>query len=502
MSPEQILKLLSLGEGQRVEFKATFNNVEVLGQVICAFLNTSGGYLICGIEDRGNVLGVDTSDLLVSSLEKSLHDGLSPKALVSIQAQPLKGKQVLVIEVPAGKDVPYSFHDIIYIRSGEFTQKADAETIRDIVMRRQIEPERWERRFSFAELENDVDFEEVRSAVADAQKSRRAFFRDATNPQMVLEDFSLSKYGRLTNGGDVLFTRNPASRLPQIRIRAMCYNTDKAGDTYHDMKSFEGPLHVIFEEAYSFIVRNTASPVRFIKGSPKREDTPVYPEDAVREALINALAHRDYSASSGGVSIHIFPKRLEIWNAGSLPEGVTAESLVKGQISVLRNPDIAHALYLRGLMEKAGRGSVLMINQCRENGLPDPVWRSDHKLGVTLTFFAPDSIPAPSWHQDGTKLAPSRHQAEILHKCLTPKSIGELMVLVNRSDRTKFRNQVLKPLLDAQLVCMTVPDKPKSPQQQYIATPQGEQWLHDFETGSSAPQGTRTKRRLPIQGGP
>ena len=132
---------------------------------------------------------------------------------------------------------------------------------------------------------------------------------------MVLEDFSAAKLGRLTNGGDVLFARNRGlARLPQIRVRAMRYNSDKAGDIYRDMKSFEGPLHAIFEDAYAFIVRNTPTAPDLRKGQPKREDSPLYPEDAVRKALINAIAHRDYSSSSGGVSIHIFPQRLEIWN--------------------------------------------------------------------------------------------------------------------------------------------------------------------------------------------
>ncbi len=386
----QIRESLALGEGQRVEFKSSIKNVNVLGRIVCSFLNSGNGYLICGIDDNGDILGVDDSPDVIALLERRLHDGISPKALVSVQIQELEGKPVLVIEVAAGKDVPYAFRDIIYIREAGRTVKADAETIRDIVMRRQVEPERWERRFSFADPEIDLDLENVKSAVTDAQGVRRAFFRDHAQPFMVLEDLSLAKYGRLTNGGDVLFTRNPVIRLPQIRVRAMRYNSDKADDTLSDMKFFEGPLSVIFEKAYSFIVRNTPSVSRFIAGNPKRQDSPLYPEGAVREALVNALIHRDYSAASGGVSIHIFPRRLEIHNSGALPDGVTAENLPKGHISVLRNPDIAHVLYLRGLMEKAGRGSVLMVKECRENNLPDPVWKSDAKLGVTVTFHAPE----------------------------------------------------------------------------------------------------------------
>ena len=171
MTPDQIQKLLSLGEGQRVEFKSTIRNVDALGRVICGLLNTSGGYLICGVKDQGTVLGIDASAEIVAALEKQLHDGLAPKALVELAVESLEDKPILVIEVPAGQDVPYAFRNTIYIRSGESTQPADPETIRDIVLRRQTEPERWERRFSLANSETDMELDHVRAAVADAGNS-------------------------------------------------------------------------------------------------------------------------------------------------------------------------------------------------------------------------------------------------------------------------------------------------------------------------------------------
>lgn len=475
MNQKQIQDLLSLGEGQRVEFKSSLKNVDTLGQIVCGFLNTAGGFLVCGINDRGDGQGIAASDAEVSILEKRIHDGLSPKAMVSFQVQVLDGLRVLVIAVPAGVDVPYAFRDAIYIRDGAATQKADATIIRDIVMRRQIEPERWERRFSFADMENDVDAEEVRSTVTDALKVRRAFFRDSTNIRMVLEDLSASKYGRLTNGGDVLFALNPANRLPQVRVRAMRYNTDKAGDTYRDLKSFEGPLHAVFEDAYSFVVRNTPSIARFPKGTTKREDAPIYPENAVREALINALAHRDYSASSGGVSIHVYPRRLEIWNSGGLPEGVTVANLIKGHISVLRNPDIAHALYIRGRMEKVGRGSVLMLDQCRERGLPAPIWTSDEKLGVTVTFSIPE-IRAQSRAQSGAQSrAQSRAQSDSVLTALSekPLAMAELVSLVGLETKTGAFKRMIKELLTNGLIAYTLPDKPSSRLQKYRLTAKG-----------------------------
>ena len=106
MTSEQIQEMLSLGEGQRIEFKATTRNVDALGGVVCGFLNTSGGYLICGIQEPGKVVGVDASESTITKLEKQFHEGISPKSLVSVQVQELEGKPVIVIEVPAGKDMP------------------------------------------------------------------------------------------------------------------------------------------------------------------------------------------------------------------------------------------------------------------------------------------------------------------------------------------------------------------------------------------------------------
>lgn len=462
MTPKEIQDFLALGEGQRVEFKSSMKNIDALGRVICGFLNTSGGYLICGVKENSDVPGVEVSSSSLAKLEARLHNGISPKALISIQIQELENKPVVVIEVAAGKDVPYSFQHVIYIRDDDRTIKADAGVIRDIVMRRQIEPERWERRFSFADLENDVDLKEIQSAVEDAQKVQRAFFRDISHPFMVLEDLSVAKYGRLTNGGDVLFGSNPDLRLPQVRVRAMRYNSDKAGDTYSDMKSLSGPLHSVFEEAYSFIVRNTRSVSRFTIGNPKRHDSPIYPEDAVREALINAFAHRDYSASSGGVSIHIYPRRLEIGNSGPLPEGVTEENLPKGHISVLRNPDIAHVLYLRGLMEKAGRGSVLMVKECLKNDLPAPVWKSDETLGVTVTFIAPEATPEATPEVEKLVSVISGAYSRI-----------ELQEKMSLKDDEHFRKAYIKPALKDEIIAMTMPEKATSPNQKYHLTSKG-----------------------------
>jgi ATP-dependent DNA helicase RecG len=478
MKPDRIRELLQLGESARVEFKSGLQNAEAIGRVVCAFLNTSGGYIIIGVDDEGRVVGVKTTDQELHRLEQRLHEGLSPKALVSVEAMELGEKRIVLIEVAQGRDVPYSFRNMIHVRVGEQIRPADPAVIRDMVLRSQIEPERWERRFSMADIEQDLDHAQIASTVKDADRVKRAFFKDHDDPVKVLESMSVARYGRLTNGGDVLFTSNPATRLPQTRVRAYRYASDKAGDTFGDIKSFEGPLHTLFERAYGFIVQNTPTSARFSKGSPKRDERPAYPEQAVREALINALVHRDYSAPSGGVSIHIYPKRMEITNSGSLPEGVTPESLAKGQISVLRNPDIAHVVYLRGLMEKAGRGSVLILKECEAQGLPTPVWTSG-PAGVTLTFHAPHVTPHATPHVTPHPTPHVAPQVERMLRVMKDKELSrqEIMDLLKIKDRKHFMDGYIKPALEMELIDRTLPDARTSVNQRYRVSQAGRNQL-------------------------
>jgi ATP-dependent DNA helicase RecG len=368
--------------------------------------------------------------------------------------------------VPAGKDLPYAFRNVIYLRDGQATRKADVETIRDMVLRKQVEPERWERRFSSADPERDLDMDELRSAVTNIQKVRRALFRDSEKSYGILEDLSLAQYGRLTNGGDILFGRNPTIRFPQARVRAVCFTADKAADSYRDMKSFEGPLVPVLEQTVDFIVRNTPTTAKFPKNGLQRQDESLYPADAIREGLVNAFAHRDYADSSGGIGVHVYPARLEIWNSGGLPEEITPEKLVHGNLSVLRNPDIAHVLYLRGFMEKLGRGIVLILRACKERGLPAPLWTSDTKTGVTLTFFATEVTMEVT-----TEVA-----TEVLRMLGVFKgdmSRQDLQRLLGLKNDEHFRKAYLLPAIKEGVIEMTLPDKPRSSKQRYRLTQKG-----------------------------
>jgi ATP-dependent DNA helicase RecG len=193
---------------------------------------------------------------------------------------------------------------------------------------------------------------------------------------------------------------------------------------------------------------------------------------ALREAITNAVMHRDYYEIGANVFVEIYADRIEISNPGGLPKGLTRAEL--GTRSVRRNPLIADLLHRIAFIEKAGTGIRRMREEASRNKCPEPQFAAN---GFFTASFWPSGERAGATQQAteqvGTKLEPSRHQVEILRNCREESTLLELMAIVGRSDRTKFRHQVLGPLLQAGLIEMTIPDKPRSRNQRYRTTAAG-----------------------------
>jgi ATP-dependent DNA helicase RecG len=184
-------------------------------------------------------------------------------------------------------------------------------------------------------------------------------------------------------------------------VRATVYDTDKGGN-FIDNRQFNGPSLRILDDLSAMLRQHLPVAATFDDGF-QRTDRPAYPEAALREGLVNAFAHRDYSNFSGGLSVDVYPKRLVIWNSGSLPAGLKITDLTREHPSMPRNPDIAQVFLLRGLMERIGRGTQKIISACKEAGLPMPKWKVDN-TGITLTFYA----------RGGTELKLNLRQKKIL----------------------------------------------------------------------------------------
>ena len=471
MTHDEIIELLSLGETQNIEFKASCRNIDAIGKTICGFLNTNGGYLIIGIEDNGTISGIEDTQN-IQRFEEDIIKKLAPKVLVSFEEQIVNDKKVWIVEVPQGADLPYSYDNNVFVRYAETTRQADIETIKDMILRRQIEPERWERRFSDADITKDLDENEIKATIRSDKHDKILTYSRGDTPIEMLEYLGFIKYGRLTCGGDLLFCINPAKRFPQARVKAVCYKSDKIDNDYIDMKSFEGPIIHNLERVFSFILRNIPNQMKFSSNSLTREEKPIYPPEAIREGLVNAFAHRDYADFRGSILVQIFADRLEIHNSGRFLDGITSDTIAKGQISLLRNPDIAHTLYTRKYMEKLGRGGMLIRKACQEYGLVEPKWSEDTN-GVTLTFFANTEVTEEVSEEVTAEVSKEVKKLLILlepNKEYTKKELQEKLGLKHDE---YFRKSYMLPLLDMKILEMTIPDKPKSSKQKYRLTKKG-----------------------------
>ncbi|AHF01120.1 transcriptional regulator [Thiomicrospira aerophila AL3] len=457
-----IAKQLALGEANAFEFKALLND-ETIGAVVCGLLNGQGGFVVIGVEDDGSVRGVENPQIAASSLEKHLKQSIKPTVLFSVDVQAFDGNFLIVVEVPSGKDIPYAYQDTIFIRKAATTRKADVETIRDMILRKQVAPERWERLFSPELTPSELSVAACRRLLKESPRLPGDVNEESDGLIHQLSLLSLAKYGRLTNAADVLLAQNPQKRHPQARVRAVAYHS-KTDQNYQDLKHFEGPMLEVIEQVIGFILRNTPTKARFSNQSNQRDERSLYPEMAIREGVVNAFAHRDYASALGGIKVEVSADQVQIWNSGGFPEGVTVNKLAKGHISVLRNPDIAHALYLQGYMEKLGRGSVLITQACREAGLPDPVWQSKAS-GVTLTFKNMEATTEDAMEATAEVTTEVARLIEVMDAELSRDELQQKLGLRNNEH---FRKHYLKPALIAGVVEMLYPDKPNSPKQKYL----------------------------------
>ena len=224
---------------------------------------------------------------------------------------------------------------------------------------------------------------------------------------------------------------------------------------------------------------------RVLPGRTVREDQPWYPPRATREALANALCHRDYTIPGGAVSVAMYDDHLEITNPGSFQFGITPEKLTQPHESRPWNPTIANVFYRAGIIERWGSGTLNIIDWLKANNIPTPSW--EEQAGSIYVTFRPATLPedhgGPGQNvlQEITELghmwAPSRHQVQIMNKCREDRTLLQLMEIAGRSDRTKFRRQVLNPLIEAGLIEKTIPDKPQSSKQKYRLSNKGVEFL-------------------------
>jgi ATP-dependent DNA helicase RecG len=382
MPSSPLQQILASGESEQVAFVGAATELALIGKLVCAFLNSRGGTLVAGVDERGVALGGDASG--VQKIQQHLLDKISPKAFWSVSLEDVGGSLAIAVEVPQGTEPPYVYADKIYVRRDSVVKAASGGEITALIEKRHTQSIRWERMPALGFEMADLDEEQILRTADEGLRRRGYRFSDVKSPAVILEELSLSRGGTILNSAVVLFGKNPARRYAQLRVRLARLGGEREA-SFLDSRVLEGNALVLVEEIESFLARHIAIASELPKTGVRRSDVPEYPFPALREAMMNALVHRDYAAFDGGVAISVYDDRIEIWSSGGLPEGMTLKELKEERISRPRNPDIAHVFWLRELIERYGIGAGLILEECALAGLPEPEWKLGGS-GITLTI--------------------------------------------------------------------------------------------------------------------
>ena len=337
----------------------------------------------------------------------------------------------------------------------------------------------------------DLSRDKLTDFLAAAKAERGYAIGPRTSTPKALAHLNLLDGDKPSHAAVLLFGKQPQRFLITSEVKCLHFHGTEVRKPIPSYHIYKGTVFEMVDQAVDFVMAKLARAVIPQDGKVASDIEYELPWKAVREAIVNAVTHRDYT-SNASVQVMLFADRLEVWNPGELPPPLTIAGLHKPHASIPHNPLIAEPMFLATYAEKAGSGILDMMALCRQAGLREPVFRQDGGQFVQ-TLWRPKTAAAQVTPQVGTKSALSRHQVDVLRNCGEESTLLDLMAVSGRSDRTKYRHQVLNPLIADGLIEMTIPDKPRSSQQKYRLTAKGRALLKPEAKGVA--NGTSRMRR-------
>ncbi len=381
MTESELRKLIRGGESLEVEFKESFDReaVETAG----AFANTRGGTIYVGVSRKGESIGIEVGPETLSDWSNQVSQGTDPRVIPDIETREVGGKMVAMVVIRESPLKPVSVKGRCYRRVSTSNRVMTPAEISE--MHLQSTGSSWDLQPAPGKTLRDIDPDMVRNYVRLANAAGRKRIPEAESFERVLRKLELIKEHRPTWAAVLLFGKRPQSPLTQAVVHCGLF---KQESRVIDDRMIDGSLIDQVEEALKFIQKNTN--VEFvITGKPARDEIWDYPLEALREALINAVCHRDYTLPSN-TDIRIHDDRLEIWSPGGLPFGITLPELFKPHKSVLRNKGIASVLYDIGWIEKWGSGIDKIRRLCRSEKKPEPEY--EEQTQTLIARFRKDAF--------------------------------------------------------------------------------------------------------------
>ena len=479
MKQYTLQKMIRQGENERLEFKRSFQNDAI--QTIVAFANSEGGSVVVGVDNDGTPFGTTFGRETLPKILNKITGAAEPTVVPEVQLVEIDGKPVCVITVSEYPLKPVSTRGRCFRRVGNANNQMPPAEIAQMHMR--STGTSWDALPATGKTISDIDLDTVSEYMAASTRTGRRQFAANADPVEVLRKLELVKDDSATWAAILLFGKRPQSPLIQATVHCGRFR-----EKIHimDDRLIEGSVLYQLNETMDFIQKHIN--VRFeITGEKAQRDTIWdYPLDALREAVTNAICHRDY-ASSSDIQIKVFDDSIRIWNPGVLAYDLSFEQLREGDYSSHpRNKLIAQIFYDLEIIERYGSGIGRIDDACEKAGIPPP--KIENQGGGFTVIFSKAPTDTPPGVESGIELGgqsqPESQPESLEMRVLSalkdgPMAKSSLSAGLGQKEVSGQLNKVMRDLLVDSTVEYTIPDKPNSRLQKYRITEKGKDLLKD-----------------------
>lgn len=460
-------------EGKTSEYKRDLSSPTKPLRTIVAFANSAGGQLVVGVEDDGTVVGVADPLAEEERIASLITDSIEPQLVPAIELATVAGETVLIVDVPLSTRRPHylkaqGIDGGVYVRLGSTTRRADQALVAEL--------ERTARGVAFEDLpEPRASLEDLDLALLGELRGRATTVND-----LVVLGLAVS-YGKRvvpTIAGILAACPEPARFLPSAWVQCGRLRGPDGTDLF-DQIELHKPLPQTVDDVMAFLTKHAYKTGVF--GQVRRKDVYSIPVEAIREVVINALVHASYAERGTPIRVGFYDNRIVVESPGGLVPGLTVETM-RG-VSRLRNPSLARIFRDAGLIEQWGSGVNRVYSEIAKAGLPAPdIEEIVDRVRVVIHVADHSSAPQPTTQDTYAQGSNGRHvgryDVDMLRAALEgPVHRDVLLAAAGLKPLSQNYTRHVVPLVEAGLLAMTVPDKPRSKAQRYRITNAGRTFL-------------------------
>lgn len=447
MDIEKLKILVAQDENENVEFKESTNSrsLKEAGETLCGFLNNSGGILLFGVTPRKKINGQEVSEKTKRDIAENVLKHFEPHPPISIKYIDF-GDKKFVISLHANieqAEPPYYFNKVPYYRSQSNTVIMPISMQQELFDLKKGNIKSWETMPAIGMSTNDLDHDEIMHTIQDGISHNRIPSDVKTNNvKEALKRLELINNDQINNAAAILFAKQPSLNYPQCLLRLARFR-GKDKKEFIDNQQIYAHGFKILRSVEDFCLRHLPIASYFVDTSMQRVDEPFLPPKAIREAVINAITHRDYRIQAGAINFAIYDDRVEIDSYGELPKKIAISELKKQHNSYPRNRKIANVFFRRGMIEQWGRGTQQIVEFCLSAGHPEPEYIQERGI-LTVRMY--------SKHPMETRRKISRHE---LLAYLDPRQMN-ILALLSLNPQGLPTGEVVKKLGEAETARRTI----------------------------------------------